>query len=201
MKRILPICLIAIFITACFPEPDDTEYDIVNGEVSFKVEVDWSDLPGNEAVAITSPKQINKVVPISIEDFGVTPETIVSFPNVSGFYYDIKNLHSLAEVGAFDFSIRIIYNGVLIERLTTINISDLKNTLTAQGDLSKIPIYTAENTGEVNLGAINLINQSITTGNLVFQIDAGGRDVLLAQAGEVFEIVFSLDLSGAVEKK
>lgn len=201
MKRILPVTLFALFLTACLPETNDDQFEQVSGELNFRAQIDWSELPGNQTVIVTPPKTITKIIPINVEDFGVPPETIISFPYVSAFYYDINNLNDLASIGEFNFTISVVYNGGFVERLASINISDLTNTVDNQGVLTKIPIFDADNTSVANVIAINLINQSLLRGNLFFQIEAVGQNVILPQAGEVFDIVFSLNLNGAVAKK
>ncbi|WP_420385686.1 hypothetical protein [Roseivirga sp.] len=199
MRKVLAIIPVLVLAMACQKQPEPLQLEQVTGELESKLDVNWTDLPTNQDITTTSPVGGEHFAPISTEDFGVNSETLVYDPAVTGLYYDVQNLTGLSEIGQLEMTISVVSTNGFIERLTTVTLNNVENTTENNGARSKIPIFTADDTGDVNLNALVAMNQSIILGRIVFQIDLVGRNVHLKNP-EDFDIVFSYDLQGNIEQ-
>lgn len=200
LKKYLAIILAVVLISACGGNSEaQREFEVIKGEKTVNIDVNWASLPKNQDIATTTPYGVQQIIPISIEDFGVNSETVVFDPGVSAMYYDIRNLSTESDISTFEVTISINVGGI-IEKLTTLTISDLQNTSALGGDLAKIPIYTSDDTSEVNFNALIGMNQSIIAqGRIIIQMDIVGRNINLG-ANEDFDIVLTLELEGKTEQ-
>lgn len=202
MKKILGLLLLFIVFTGCIPEDNTPIYEFVEGNVTHSIEIDWSDLEQNQTIASTTVISFNEVFGITTDNFDAPQGKAIVIPELIALSIDAKNIETVNRIGIFEGTISVVDNSGFTQRLTDFSIVDFNNSITLDADdnevLAKIPIFNVDNVGSADGNGLALLTQTMAQGRINLRIDIIGRNVEMNTQGDIFDIVFSLDLIGRV---
>lgn len=196
MKKYLLGLSIITLLASCGGSGSGTPLKTITGEIEQTFTIDWTGLPANQVIPITTPEGYQQVTFVSIQDFDVQDAEQFLDPTISAMYYDISGWEDVNSAGLFEVTISVISNFGTPRRLTTFSVSNLENTTTLNNTdvvLSKELIYN-DNEGNVTLDGLIFANQSLLQGRITIEVEIAGRNVLL-QSPDRFDIILSMELS------
>ncbi len=202
MKKTSSLFLLFILFTSCIPEDNGPTFEFVEGSVTHSIEIDWSDLEQNQTIASTTVISFNEVFGITTDNFDAPQGKAIVIPELIALSIDAKNIETVNRIGIFEGTISVVDNSGFAQRLTDFSIVDFNNSITLDADdnevLAKIPIFNVDNVGSADGNGLALLTQTMAQGRINLRIDIVGRNVEMNTQGDIFDIVFSLDLLGRV---